>query len=115
MKKTTIRLEEPIHTLLEQIATKRGLSLNHLINYALVRFVSFEEAMQMVEERAQRAQPGAMRRVLQKTAGRRGAPIAPEDQRPPGFDRHLLVRRLKREVALQQAALRVAQPPPGAT
>ena len=28
MKKTTVRLEEPIHTLLEQIAAKRGLSLS---------------------------------------------------------------------------------------
>ena len=63
MKKTTVRLEEQIHALLEQIAAKRGLSLNHLINYALVRFVSFEEATQLLEERARQARPGAMRRV----------------------------------------------------
>jgi hypothetical protein len=102
MKKTTVRLEEQIHVLLEQIAAKRGLSLNHLINYALVRFVSFEEATQLLEERIRQARPGAMRRVLQKTAKWKGSPMSPEDERPVGFDRQVLERRLKREAALQR-------------
>ncbi len=102
MKKTTVRLEEPTHALLEQIAAKRGLSLNHLINYALVRFVSFEEATQLVEERARRARSGAMRHVLQKVPVQRAAVLDPKDERPTGFDRRVFVRRLKREAALQQ-------------
>ena len=43
---------EQIYTVLESIAEKRGMSVNHPINYALVRFVSFEEVFQMSEERA---------------------------------------------------------------
>lgn len=105
MKKTTVRLDERVHTLLEQIAEKRGLSLNHLINYALVRFVSFEEAAQMLEERARRARPGAMQRVLRKTAGHGGPPAHPEDRRPPGFDRRTLERRISREAELQRVVL----------
>jgi len=87
---------------LEQIAEKRGLSLNHLINYALVRFVSFEEAFQMLEERAQQAQPRAMRRVLQKTAAKRLPLLHPEDRRPPGFDRRTLEKRIVREAELHK-------------
>lgn len=105
MKKTTVRLDDQVHTLLEQIAEKRRLSLNSLINYALVRFVSFEEASQMLEERARRARPGAMRRVLQKTAAHGTPPLHPEDRRPPGFDRRTLERRISREAALQRAAV----------
>ena len=109
MKKTTVRLDDQIHTLLEQIAVKRGLSLNHLINYALVRFVSFEEAFQMLEGRARRARPGAMRRVLRKTAANKSLPIHPEDKRPPGFDRRILERRIRREAELQKGASQEAQ------
>jgi hypothetical protein len=96
-------LDDQIHTLLEQIAKKRGLSLNHLINYALVRFVSFEEAFQMLEERAWRVQPGAMRRVLGKTAAKKSLPLHPEDRLPPGFDRRALKRRILREAELHRA------------
>lgn len=104
MKKTTVRLGDQVHTLLEQIAEKRGLSLNHLINYALVRFVSFEEAFQMLEERARRARPGAMRRVLQKTAGQKTLPLHPADWRPPACDRRALERRMSQEAHLPKAA-----------
>jgi predicted HicB family RNase H-like nuclease len=55
MKKTTVRLDDQIHTLLVRLAEKRSVSLNHLINYALVRFISFEEAFEMLEDRARRA------------------------------------------------------------
>lgn len=105
MKKTTVRLDEQVQRLLEQIATKRGLSLNALINYALVRFISFEEAAQLLEDRARRAQPGAMRRLLKKTAMTTGEPLQPEDQRPRGFQRRILERRISREATLQQTAL----------
>src|SRR5215207_917503 len=105
MKKTTVRLDEYVHTLLEHIAEQRGLSLNHLINYALVRFVSFEEATQMLEERTQRARTGAMQRVLRKTAAQATPPLHAEDQRPPGFDRRVLERRISREAELQRTAL----------
>ena len=101
MKKTTVRLDERVHTLLERIAEQRGLSLNHLINYALIRFVSFEEATQMLEERARRGRPGAMRRVLEKTALHGAAPAQPEDRRPSRFDRRALERRIRREAELQ--------------
>lgn len=102
MKKTTVRLDDQIHSLLEHIAEKRGLSLNHLINYALVRFVSFEEAFQMLEARARQAQPGAIRRVLQKTSAQKPSPLHPEDHQPRGFNRRVLERRLQREAALQR-------------
>src|SRR5258706_5364232 len=101
MKKTTVRLDERVHTLLERIAEQRGLSLNHLITYALVRCVSFEEATQMLEERARQGRPGAMRRVLEKTAIPGAAPARTEDRRPPGFDRRALDRRIRREAELQ--------------
>ncbi len=101
MKKTTVRLDERVHTLLERIAEQRGLSLNHLINYALVRFVSFEEATQMLEERARQGRPGAMWRVLEKTALQGAAPAQTEDRRPSVFDRRTLERRIRREAELQ--------------
>jgi len=104
MKKTTVRLDDQVYTLLGQIAQKRGLSLNHLINYALVRFVSFEQAFQMVEERAWRARPGAIRRVLRKATAKRSLPLHPEERLPPGFDRQTLERRLRREAELCRAA-----------
>lgn len=105
MKKTTVRLDDQVHLLLEKIARRRGFSLNHLINYALVRFVSFEEAFQMLEERAQRARPGAMRKVLKKTAAKNLSPLHPADQLPPGFDRRILERRIRREAELHRANL----------
>jgi hypothetical protein len=63
MKKTTVRLDDQGHDLLVHIAEKRQVSLYHLINYALVRFVSFEEAFETLVARARRARPGAMRTV----------------------------------------------------
>ena len=75
MKKTTVRIDDHIHTTLERIARQRGLSLNYLINYALVRFVSFEEAFQMLEERSRRANSGAMRKLLQRTAIKKLSPL----------------------------------------
>lgn len=100
MKKTTVRLNDQICTVLEQIAKKRGLSLNQLINYALVRFVSFEEAFQMLEERARQARGGAMRKVLRKTAARELSPLHPEDRVPTNFDRRALEKRIARETRL---------------
>ena len=73
MKKTTVRLDDQIHTVLVRLAEQRGVSLNHLINYALVRFVSFEEAFEMLENRAHRAQSGAIKRALEHIT----APAAP--------------------------------------
>ena len=105
MKKTTVRLDEHVHTLLEHIAEQRGLSLNHLINYALVRFVSFEEATQILEERARRARTGAIQRVLRKTATHATPPLHAEDQCPPDFDRRVLERRVSREAKLQRTAV----------
>jgi uncharacterized protein (DUF927 family) len=100
MKKTTIRLDDQIHTLLVRLAEQRGVSLNHLINYALVRFVSFEEAFEMLEDRAHRAQSGAIKRALQHATAHAEPPLHPEDHIPQGFDRHLLERRIAREAAL---------------
>ena len=104
MKKTTVRLDERVHTLLERIAEQRGLSLNYLINYALVRFISFEEATQMLEERARQGRPGAMHRVLEKTAIHRIAPTQTEDRRPSGFDWRALERHIRREAELQSVS-----------
>ena len=102
MKKTTVRLDDQIHAGLVQIAKDRGLSLNHLINYALVRFVSFEEAFQMMEERVHRAKSGAIRTVLQKTVSHHLPPDNAEDELPTDFSRRVLLARLKREADLQQ-------------
>ena len=100
MKKTTVRLDDQIHTVLARLARQRGISLNHLINYALVRFVSFEEAFDMLEERARRARPGALAQALQLTAAQETPPFHPEDDLPQGFDRHALEHRIAREAAL---------------
>lgn len=100
MKKTTVRLDEQVHTLLVQMAEKRGVSLNHLINYALVRLVSFEEAFEMLEARAQRARPGSIHRVLQHTATHGLPPLQPEDLLPADFDRRALETRVAREAEL---------------
>jgi hypothetical protein len=93
-------INDQVCTVLEQIATKRGLSLNQLINYALVRFVSFEEAFQMLEERARHARPGAMRKVLHKTTALKLSPLHPEDRIPTNFDRRALEKRIAREATL---------------
>jgi hypothetical protein len=100
MKKTTVRLDDQIHTLLVRLAEKRGVSLNHLINYALVRFISFEEAFEMLEDRARRAQSGAIKQALQQTAAQEESLLHPEDHIPQGFDRHVLEQRIAREAAL---------------
>ena len=100
MKKTTIRLEDQIHTVLERLAKQRGVSLNHLINDALVRFVSFEEAFEMLEDRAHGAPSGALEKALQRTAAQAQPPLHPEDHIPQGFDRHVLEQRIAREAAL---------------
>ena len=57
----------------------------------------------MLEERASRARPGAMARVLKKSAAKRLPPTHPEDPRPPGFDRRVLEKRIRREAALHKA------------
>ena len=100
MKKTTIRLDDHIHTLLVRLAEQRGVSLNHLINYALVRFVSFEEAFEMLEDRAHHTQSGAIKRALQHTAAHAEPPLHPEDHIPQRLDRHILERRIARAAAL---------------
>lgn len=100
MKKTTVRLNEHIHDVLSRMAEQQGVSLNHLINYALVRFVSFEEAFEMLEERARHAHSGAIRQVLQQTTVQEGAPMYPEDHIPPGFDRRVFEQRIAREASL---------------
>jgi hypothetical protein len=100
MKKTTVRLDDQIHTVLMRLAKQRGVSLNHLINYALVRFVSFEEAFEMLEDRAHRAPAGALKEALQRTSAQADPPLHPEDHIPQGFDRHVLERRIAREAAL---------------
>jgi hypothetical protein len=100
MKKTTVRLNDQVYSVLEHTAAKRELSLNQLINYALVRFVSFEEAFQMLEERAQQARPGAMRKVFRKTAAHDLPPLHPEDHRPMSFNRRALDKRIAREATL---------------
>ncbi|HKA55277.1 MAG TPA: hypothetical protein VKJ47_16605 [Candidatus Binatia bacterium] len=58
----------------------------------------------MVEERARRAQPGAIRRVLRKATAKRSLPLQPEDRLPPGFDRQTLERRIRRGAELRRAA-----------
>jgi hypothetical protein len=100
MKKTTVRLHEHIHDVLARMAEQQGVSLNQLINYALVRFVSFEEAYAMLEDRAQHARPGAIKQVLKHTASQEGAPLYPADRIPPGFDRRVFEQRIAREAAL---------------
>jgi predicted transcriptional regulator len=100
MKKTTVRLDDQIHDLLVRIAEKRQVSLNHLINYALVRFVSFEEAFETLEARARRARPGAMRTVLAHTAAHGLPPLEPADRLPPDFDRTSLEKRIAQEATL---------------
>jgi predicted transcriptional regulator len=100
VKKTTIRLDDQVHDLLVHIADKRQVSLNHLINYALVRFVSFEEAFEALEARARHARPGAMRRVLAHTATHGLPPLEPADRLPLDFDRATLEKRLSREASL---------------
>lgn len=59
-----------------------------------------EEAFQMLEERAQRADSGAIRKVLRKTAMQKLPPLHSEDQLPDDFDRHTLERRVVRETRL---------------
>ncbi len=100
MKKTTVRLDDHIHTILARLAEQRGVSLNHLIRYALVRFVSFEEASEMLEDRASRANSGALKKALSITAAQAEVPDHPEDQIPPRFDRHVFEQRIAREAAL---------------
>ena len=100
MKKTTVRLDDQIHTVLTRIAEQRGVSLNHLINYALVRFVSFEEAFDMLEDRAQRARSGALAQALHQTADHESPALHPEDELPQDFDRRALEHRIAREAAL---------------
>lgn len=100
MKKTTVRLDDQIHTVLTRLADQRGVSLNRLINYALVRFVSFEEAFDMLEDRAQRARTGALTQALQLTAAQESSTFHPEDRLPQGFDRRALEHRIAREAAL---------------
>lgn len=57
----------------------------------------------MLEERARRARPGALRRVLQNTAAQKTLPLHPADRRPPGCDRRALERRMSWEAHLHRA------------
>ena len=100
MKKTTVRLDDQVHDLLVHIAEKRQVSLNHLINYALVRFVSFEEAFETLAARVRLARPGAMRTVLSHTAAHGLPPQKPADRLPPDFDRAILEKRIAQEATL---------------
>jgi hypothetical protein len=94
MKQTTIRLDEQVHAWLVQMAAERHVSLSHLINDALGRFVAGERAFERMEERARRACPGTMRRALEHTAARGLPPLHPEDRLPSDFNRGVLEKRL---------------------
>lgn len=107
MKKTTVRLDNYIHTVLARLAKQRGVSLNHLINYALVRFVSFEEAFEVMENRASRGHSGALKKALDITSAQEQAsneaPRLQEDQIPPDFDRQVFEQRITREAMLHRS------------
>jgi hypothetical protein len=100
MKKTTVRLDDQVHDLLVRIAEKRQVSLNHLINYAPVRFVSFEEAFETLDARARCARPGAMRTLLAHTTAHGLPPLEPADRLPSDFDRATLEKRIVQEATL---------------
>ena len=95
MKQLTIRLDEQVHTFFVNLAAERQVSLSRLINDTLERFVRAEQAFAMMESRASRSYPGALRRVLDHNAAYRLTPLQPEDQLPADVDRHLLESRLK--------------------
>lgn len=97
MKKTTVRLDEQIYTSLVRMAEEQEVSLSHLINETLARCVADENAFAMMAQRARRARPGAMRRVLEHTATHALSPTHPEDHIPSDFDRHALEERLRYE------------------
>src|SRR5262245_53669530 len=75
MKKITVRLDESVHTFLVRIAAERQVSLSQLINETLARFVMAEKSFEMMEARAARAHPGAMRQVLDRTVAYGLAPL----------------------------------------
>ena len=95
MKQITVRLDEQVHTFFVNLAAERQVSLSRLINDTLERFVRAEQAFEMLESRAGRSCPGAMRRVLDHTAAHRLAPLQPEDQLPADFDLQLLETRVR--------------------
>jgi hypothetical protein len=60
------------------------------MNETLARFVVAEQSFEMMEARAARTRPGAMRQMLDRTAAHRLAPLHPEDALPFEVDRRLL-------------------------
>jgi predicted transcriptional regulator len=90
MKKVTVRLDEPVHAFFARLAAERQVSLSQLMNETLARFVAAEQSFEMIEARAARARPGAMRQVLDWTAAHGLVPLHPEDALPSDVDRRLL-------------------------
>ena len=78
MKKITVRLDAPVHTFFARIAAERQVSLSQLMNETLARFVMAEQSFEMMEARAARARPGAIRQVLDRTATHGLALLHPE-------------------------------------
>jgi hypothetical protein len=97
MRKTTVRLQEQLYTALVQMAAEQEVSLSQLINATLARTIADDTALTALAQRAQRARPGAMRRVLDHTAVHALPPLSSEDTIPSGFDRHVLEQRLRHE------------------
>ncbi len=53
-----------------------------------------------MKEWARQVRPGAMRKVLSKTAALKLPPLHPEDRMPTNFDRRALEKRIAREATL---------------
>jgi predicted transcriptional regulator len=79
---STIRLYPDLHDSLMRIAKHKGVSYNSLVNYALARFVTAEDAKQLMAERAKRGDQAKFFAVLAK-ADRSPSPPGENDELPP--------------------------------
>ncbi len=66
MSSISLRLSESLHKRVREIAKKEGISINQLINSALVEKVSAFMTVEYLEERAKRGSRNKFERALSK-------------------------------------------------
>ena len=75
MSSISLRLPESLHKRVRELAKKEGISINQLINSALVEKVSALMTVEYLQERAKRGSRGRYERALSKVKD-----IEPRDQ-----------------------------------